>query len=263
MRAEAADLSPGPRQIAVGGELGYFGTSQDASDSYLLVPRAGAQYAFDERWSVAADYGLIALDSVPDHGSAESVVRSGNPSLLGLLRGKLGSARYRVGLGGAVPVAGIDRAGQGRLQHAAFNYAQGSNGLWDVWLWAPSRAAILAYGKLELEPDPEVQLELELAPAMLIPVYAAWGRNHVDVFVPTAVSVGSKKGPVGFGLRLQAVVMPTNNVDALQLALVPWLRVHLGRSFIEARYTGNVDEPLAGERGPRVWGIQLGAGGVL
>lgn len=261
--ADAADLSPDARHLALGAELSYFGTTEDASSLYVLVPRAAAQYAFDSRWSVAADWGLITIDSVPDQGSAETVARSGNPSLLGLLRGELSGVRYRVGLGGTVPVAGINRAGQGRLQHAAFNDAQGLDGLWDVWLWAPSRMAALGFGQLELDLHPEIQLQVEAAPALLIPVYDEFGSAPVEVFIPTAVSLGSHKGPFRFGLRLQAVLMPTNNVDKLQLALEPWLRLLLGGGFVEARYTGNVDEPLAGERGPRIWGFHLGAGASL
>jgi hypothetical protein len=190
-------------------------------------------------------------------------LRSGNPALFGLLRGQLGDTRYRLGLGGTVPVAGIDRAGQGRLQHVAFNDAQALDGLWDVWLWAPSRMAAIALGQLSIDLHPDLQLELKLSPALLIPVFDAFGHDPVDVFVPMAIGFSSHKGPVRFGLRLQAVAMPTNNVDALQLALVPWLRVLLGNAFLEARYTGNVDEPLAGERGPRIWGLQLAAGGAL
>jgi hypothetical protein len=261
--ADAADLSPEAGQLALGAELSYFGTSEDASKLYVLVPRAAAQYAFDQHWSVAADWGLIAIDSVPDQGAAESVARSGNPSLLGLLRGKLGGVPYRVGLGGTVPIAGINRAGQGRLQHVAFNDAQGLDGLWDVWLWAPSRIAALSFGQLDFDLHPQLQLQVEVAPALLIPVYDEFGSAPADVFVPTAVSFSTHKGPLRLGLRVQAVLMPTNNVDKLQLALEPWLRLTLGSGFLEARYTANVDEPLAGERGAQIWGFHLGGGASL
>jgi hypothetical protein len=41
------------------------------------------------------------------------------------------------------------------------------------------------------------------------------------------------------------------------------VRVLIDQSFIEARYTANLDEPLAGERGTRIWGLHLAAGGPL
>jgi hypothetical protein len=261
--AQAIEVPLTARHVTVAGELGYFGTSEDASNVYLLVPRVAAEYAWNERFSIAADWGVIMIDSVPDQGAAERVFRSGNPSLFGLLRGQLGDVRYRLGVGASVPVAGINRDAQGRLQHAAYNDAQAIDGLWDVWLWAPSRMATIATGQLAIDLHPELELELRLSPALLIPVFDAFGQDPLSVFIPMAVGLGSHKGPVRFGVRLQAVAMPSNNVDAMQLALVPWLRVLLGSAFIEARYTGNLDEPLAGERGPRIWGFHLGAGGTL
>lgn len=261
--AEAVDLTPESHQLAITGELGYFAQSQDASSLYLFVPRVGVQYALNQRFSLAADWGVIGIDSVPEQGSAESVFRAGNPTLFGLYRDEFRGLRYRFGLGGAVPVAGIDMHGQGRLQHVAFNDAQGLSGLWDPWLWAPDRAAAIGFGQAELDIDPELRLQFELAPALLIPVYGAFGRDGVDVFVPTALSLSTHKGPVWLGLRFQAVFMPTNNVDMLQIALEPWLRVLIGSAFVELRYTGNVDEPLAGSRGPDIWGFHVAGGGVL
>jgi hypothetical protein len=75
--------------------------------------------------------------------------------------------------------------------------------------------------------------------------------------------LSTNKGPLQFGLRLQAVFMPADDPDALQLSLVPRMRLTLDQSFIEARYTANLDEPLAGERGPHIWGLHLAAGGSL
>jgi hypothetical protein len=262
-RAQAVTLPVEPRHLTLAGELGYFSTTEDSSSLHVLAPRISGQYAFDARYSLAADLGGIGLASSPDQGKGETVLRPGNPTVLGVMRGAWGRTEYRVGLGGAAPLARIDSAGQGRLQHAAFNYAAGLDGLWELWLWAPARAAVVSYGRLELALHPEIRLELAAAPALFIPVYEAFGRDHVDLFIPMLVGLGTKRGPVHLGLRLKAVLMPTSGFDALQLALEPWLRVMLGNGFLEARYTGNVDEPLAGVRGPRVWGLHLGGGGML
>ncbi len=262
-QAQAVQLPVEPWHLSLAGELGYFATTEDNSSLHVPTLRASAQYAFGPRYSLAADFGIIGIDSNPEQGPSEDLLRLGNPTLFGLLRGTWLGMRYRVGLGGTVPIARIDSAGQGRLQHTAFNYAQGMDGLWEVWLYAPERAAAIAYGRVELDLDPELRLELAAAPAVLFPAYEAYRRDPVSVFVPTLLGLGSHKGPCRFGLRLKAVVMPTNGLDMLQLSLEPWLRVELGRAFLEARYTGNVDEPLAGARGPHVWGLHLAGGGVL
>jgi hypothetical protein len=261
--AEAADLSPPPRHFALGGEVGYFRDDQGASSLQIVAPRIALQYAFDERWSIAGDYGVVIVDSSPDHGAGEIAVRSGNPTLLGLLRGELGSVRYRVGFGGAAPLAYIDREGEGRLQHAAYNIVPALDGLWDVWLWAASRGALLGFGQAALRLNRWAEAEFEVAPALMIPARDAYAFGEpVELFVPTALGLAFTAGALTPGLRMQAVFL-TAGTDALQLSVEPWLRWRLGGGFLELRYTWNVGEPLAGERGPGSWGLHLGGGGVL
>jgi len=264
-RADAVDLSPaGPRRFALGGEIGYFSDDQGASSLYLVAPRFAGQYALDERWAIAADFGVVGVLQSPDMGSGEQLaVRPGNPTAFMLWHADVAGTRFRIGFGGAAPLAVIERDASSRLQRTAYDYAQALSGLWDVWVWAPSRGAIVGYGKLERDLHPEARLELTLAPALLIPAREAFTRDSVDVFLPVAIDLSSHKGPVRFGLRLQAVLMPTAEPDALQLALAPHVRLDLGSGFVEARYTANLDEPLAGARGPRSWGLHLGGGGAL
>jgi hypothetical protein len=264
-RAEGVDLVPaGPGRFAVGGEIGYFTDDQDASTIHVIAPRLAAHYALDEQWSIAGDFGVVLLSQHPDEGEgADLGVRPGNPSALLLLRGFLGSAHYHVGLGGAAPLAVIDREGSGRIHRSAYNHAMALDGLWDVWVWAPSRGAVVAYGRLEYDVHPEARLELELAPALMLPAREAFLRDNVEALFPTALDLSTDKGPLRFGLRFQAVFMPADDPDALQLSLTPRVRVLIDQSFIEARYTANLDEPLAGERGPRIWGLHLAAGGPL
>jgi hypothetical protein len=263
--AEGVDLVPaGPERLAIGGELGYFTEGQAASSIHVIAPRLAAHYAIDERWSIAGDFGMVFLAQHPDEGPGEELgVRPGNPTAFVLLRGFLGAAHYHVGIGGAAPLAVIDRDGSGRVHRSAYNHAQALSGLWDPWVWAPSRGAVVAYGRLEYDLDPEARLEVELAPALLIPAREAYLRDSVEAFFPTAIDLSTDKGPVRVGLRFQAVFMPADDPDALQLSLHPRVRVAIGQSFVEARYTANLDEPLAGERGLRIWGLHLAAGGAL
>jgi len=263
--AEGVDLVPaGLERLAIGGEIGYFIDDQAASTIHVIAPRLAAHYAIDERWSIAGDFGMVFLAQHPDEGTGEELgVRPGNPTAFLLLRGFLGTAHYHVGIGGAAPLAVIDRDGSGRVHRSAYNHAQALDGLWDPWVWAPSRGAALAYGRLEYDLDPEARFEIELAPALLIPAREAYLRDNVEAIFPTAIDLSTDKGPVRVGLRFQAVFMPADDPDALQLSLHPHVRLAIDQSFIEARYTANLDEPLAGERGPRIWGLHLAAGGAL
>jgi hypothetical protein len=172
--AEAVDLSPPAGRLAVAGQVSYFRDDQGASTLQLVAPRIALHYAFDERWSIAADYGVVVIDSSPDHGPGESAVRSGNPTVLAVLRGELGSVRYRFGFGGAAPLAVIDREGEGRLQHAAYNIVPALDGLWNVWLWAASRGAILGLGQAKLNLTTWAEAEFEIAPALMIPARDAY-----------------------------------------------------------------------------------------
>jgi hypothetical protein len=264
-RADSVGLPVAAKRFSLGGELSYFGDRQDASRIDVMPLLLSAQYGLNASWSIAADWGFITAISTLDHGSNDAVWRPGNPTAYGQLRGAVGGVHYRLAAGGAAPLAVIERHnGQGRLQHVAYNDVQGMHGLWDAFLWAPSRGALLARGELEFDAAPDLRLELASAPMLMLPAREAFGRASVAVLLPFAVGASSSRGIVRLGLRLQAVVMPQNTPDLLQLSLEPWLRVALhGATFIEARYTGNLDEPLAGQRGPRIWGLHVSAGGLL
>lgn len=264
-RAEAADLTPaGPKRFALGGEIGYFTQDRAQESLHVIAPRVALHYALDARWSLAFDFGVVMLAQSVERGVGDAFeLGLGNPTGLLLYRGELGALRYRVGLGGAAPVARLDRDGSGRLTRTAYLHAQALSGLWDAWLYAPARGAVLAYGKLEGDLHPEAQFELEAAPALMIPAYDAFGSDPLETLLPAALTLSTAKGPVRFGLRFQAVLMPAGEPDALQLALEPQLTLELGSAFVAARYTANLDEPLGGERGPRIWGLHLSAGGAL
>jgi hypothetical protein len=264
-RADSFGLPLETKRISLAGELSYYrDTEDDASRIDLLATLLEMQYPWTEHWSLAADFGMLTAAQTPDRGSSDLAWRPGNPTAHALLRGDLPHGRYRVGFGASAPLAVIERhGGQGRLQHAAYNDAQGMHGLFDLWLWAPSRAALLARGQLELDLHPQLRLELEAVSAVMLPAREAFRQYPVVVLFPLALGFSTGNALLRAGVRLQAVIMPGNAPDMLQVSIEPWLRVLLGSGFIEARYTGNVDEPLAGERGPRIWGFHLAGGGVL
>ena len=149
-------------------------------------------------------------------------------------------------------------ARQTRLQHAAHN-TPALDGLRNValgsesrrgWAWAGDAAFARGPGRVRDRTGGDARAR-----------DAHTYGEPVELFVPTALSL-ARRGPVTPGLRLQAVFL-TTGTDALQLSLEPSLRWRLGGGFLELRYTWNVGEPVAGERGPGGWGLHLGGGGVL
>lgn len=264
-QTEPTELAAVPGRVSLGGELGYFTQSQVASNLHLVSARLSGRYAFDARWSVQLDLPAVLLDSIPDRGDSDVTVRPGNPTALGMLSGRLGAFDYTLGAGGAAPLAVIEREpeGAGRLQHTAYTRVQDMSGLADLWLWAPSRGALLLLARASVALGPLWRVSGEVEPALMIPAREefAYGAS-VQLFVPVALAASLQLGAFTPGLRAQAVFM-TTRPDALQLAYEPWLRLGLGTGFLEVRYTGCVGEPLGGKRGPGSWGLHLGGGGTL
>jgi hypothetical protein len=259
----SGELSLAPGRVSLRGSLGYFSHGEASGSLNVSTLRASAAYAFDERWSIAGDLGLVLLESSPDVGSSVLAFRPANPTLYGLYRAPLLEGSYRLGIGGSAPLATLDDDGNGRLQRAALSYASGMAGLWELWLWAPDRGALLLRAELEERLVDKTWVLLTFVPALMVPARGAFGDDAIDLLLPLALSLGARHRVVWFGARAQAVLMPTAEPDSLQLAIGPWARVVSGSLFVELLALGNVDEPLAGARGPGVWGLHLAAGGTL
>ena len=228
-----------------------------------LSLRGDGEYAFDERWSLGMRAGLLALGSSPDVGDGDFVVCFGNPALLLYRRGEWQGMQYRLGAGGAGPLAVASEDGTGRLRRTAYNTAAGMSGLWDLWLWSPSRGSLMFDAELDLRVLDKTWLKLELEPALYIPARQLFLDVPLELTLPVAATIGPRYRQFTAGLRFQAVFLPTNEADGLQLSLGPYLRVAVGCGFLEASYIANAGEPMAGERGPGVWGVHLGGGGAL
>jgi hypothetical protein len=256
------ELSLAPQSLALRGSLGYFSIAEPGMSLNVSTLRASADYAFDARWSIAADLGLVLLESSPHAGSSDLALRPANPTLWGYYRAALFEGSYRLGLGGAAPLATLDDDGNARLQRAALNYASGMNGLWELWLWATDRGAVILRAELEERLVDKTWVLLAFTPALMLPARSAFGDHEADLLLPIAASLGARHRVMWFGLRGQAVFMPTVEPDGLQLALGPWARVVSGSLFFELLVLGNVDEPLAGARGLGVWGLHLSVGGM-
>ena len=262
-QAQAVPTEPVVKHLSLRGSLGYFHDSATRESLDTTALRGDAEYAFDERWSMVGRAGLLALASAPESGDGDFILCFGNPAVLFYLRGEWQGMRYRLGAGGAGPLAVASQTDNGRLRRTAYNNAAGMSGLWDVWLWSPGRGSLLFDAQLDLRLVEKTWVLLELEPALYIPARDLFLDVPVELRLPAAVTIGPRFQSVWVGMRFQAVLSPANEVDSLQLSLGPWLRVAVGCGFVEASYIANAGEPMAGARGPGNWGVHVGGGGTL
>jgi hypothetical protein len=261
--AQAVPTEPVVDHLSLRGSLGYFHHSATRESLDVSTLRGDGEYAFDERWSIVGRAGLLAIASAPEIGDGDFIVAFGNPAVLFYLRGEWRGMRYRFGAGGAGPLAVASQVDNGRLRRTAYSAAAGMSGLWDLWLWSPSRGSLMFDAQLDLRLVDLTWVLLELEPALYIPARELFLDVPVELVLPTAVTIGPRYRTVWVGLRVQAVLMPTHETDGLQLSLGPWLRVAVGCGFLEASYIANAGEPMAGARGPGIWGVHVGGGGTL
>jgi hypothetical protein len=181
--------------------------------------------------------------------------------LLGYLRPGEG---WAFGAGFALPLADLRDGTVARLHRLAYNTAAAMSGLSRVWLWSPGRAAALATAQWRAALGDELALEAELWPTVLWRARSGVGGNTVDVFVPSGAALFvTRSALLQPGVGLSAVWLLSNQVDRLQTALEPQLRLRFSGLTLELRYLVNLDEPLAGARGTRPWGLHLAAEGRL
>jgi hypothetical protein len=266
-RASAQDArAPAEQRHAVGGELSYFGKDEARTSIDLMLFQLSGRYVLDERFSFTGAFGIATLVSTPEQGEGDVVWRPSNPELMAFYRvpvpPKL-SMRISLGIGVAGPLATITRGPDARLHRAALSYAQAMDGLYRMWQWTPNRTTAITSASVELRTQPWFSFLLEAKPALLIPSREDFYTDRVDFIMPTAAGVATGTETARLGVRLRAVLMPTLDVDNAQLSAESFGTVHVDRWFGEVRYVHNLDEPLAGERGPRAWGLHLGAGGEL
>lgn len=249
--------------MSLHGDLAYFHDSEPRESLDTLALRLDGEYALDARWSIVMRWGALTLDSNPDQGDGDFVLCFGNPAVLAYRRGDWNGMHYRLGAGGAAPLAVASKQETGRLRRTAYNTAAGMSGLWDLWLWAPSRGALMFDGELDIHVLDKSWLLLEVEPALYIPARDLFLDVPYELLLPFAATFGPRYRYAAVGMRVQAVVMPTNEADKLAFSLGPWLRVAIGCGFVEASYIANIGEPVAGARGPGIWGLHLGGGGTL
>jgi hypothetical protein len=263
-QAQSSWPVPGPGDEAtLAGDLAHFSDEQYESSLRVTTFRVDGAYAFDEQLALEARMGMVVLASSPNLGPGNVVVRPGNPTGLLGLRGSWHGMRYRGAVGGAAPLAVVEKDGDGRLHRAAYNYAAGLGGLFDLSLWAHSHGSVMLSGMLDLHVVDRSWLTLEFEPTVLIPARRLYLEQDVLVSFPLAATFGQRAAPFGFGIRTQVVPTAFSDSDAFAFSLGPWVRLEVSRMFAQASYLANLFEPLAGARGPGIWALHFAAGGAL
>lgn len=257
---EAADCSPAAEELCGDVGLSLSELEEEHSSLLLAAPTVALHYALSEPLSFSLDWGVAVLESSPAAGPSDSVTRPANPAFMIYLRPLRGLA---LGAGLALPAATIAQGGAARLHRAAYDMTAATEGLSRIWLWAPGRSAAIASAQLRLRVADRFELEAELWPAVLWQTRSSVSGQPVDFFMPSGLGLRWVALPVQPALRLSATWLATNEIDRLQLALEPGLRVVAGGTRMELRYVQNLGEPLAGARGPGLWGLHLGVGGDL
>jgi hypothetical protein len=266
-RALAQDAEPAERQRhAIDGEVSYFAKDEARTSIDLTLFQLGARYVLNDRFSFTGVFGIATLVSTPKEGEGDVVWRPSNPELMAFYRVPLPpklAMRVTLGAGVAGPLATITRGPDARLHRATLSYAQAMEGLYRMWRWAPNRTTAISSVDIELRTQPWFSFLLEAKPSLLIPSREDYYTEDVDFIMPAAAGVSTGNDVARLGVRLRAVLMPTLDVDGAQLSAETFGSVHVDRWFGEVRYIHNLDEPLAGERGPRAWGLHLRVGGEL
>jgi hypothetical protein len=250
----------------VEGELSYFAKNEANASIDLLLVQLGGRYVLDHSFSLTATLGIATLVSTPRSGDGDVVWRPSNPEVMGYYGVPLSPSlpmRLTLGVGVAGPVATITRGPDARLYRATLSYAQAMDGLSRMWRWAANRTTAITSAVLDVDAHPELLLTFEVKPALLIPSREEFLHEKLDLVVPTAIAASTGNDLIRGGARLRAVLMPTFDVDQAQLSIEPFALLRVGRVLAEARYTLNLDEPVAGKRGPQAWGLHLRVGGEL
>jgi hypothetical protein len=265
-RASAEDAVARPHRHAIDGEVSYFAKDEARTSIDLTLFQLGARYVLNERFSFTGVFGIATLVSTPDEGKGDLVWRPSNPELMALYRVPLPAKlamRVTLGAGVAGPLATITRGPDARLHRATLSYAQAMEGLYRMWRWAPNRTTAISSIDIELRSQSWFSFLLEAKPSLLIPSREDYYTEDVDFIMPAAAGVSTGNDVARLGVRLRAVLTPTLDVDSAQLSAESFGSVHVDGWFGEVRYIHNLDEPLAGERGPRAWGLHLRVGGEL
>jgi hypothetical protein len=238
-------------QEAVTTVAAAFGVGYRINDSLELEAMLPIAYSSLKVWHID-DSGFGG------RSEREGAFAIGNP-YLGIGRVHLeGTLRYKAGLGVTLPIATDEYPDVASNAVAAATY-----GWQDLHLYHPHATALAAPLRIEL--GHPVVLGVDAMPALFV-----FTSNDVssdaELFLqiaPGAAVYATDALLVGARLP-HAWFVTGDSGDGAQLALEPYARVDVGGGFLNARFTVDLDEPLAfafdeGE----YWGAHVGGGLVF
>jgi hypothetical protein len=193
-----------------------------------------------------------------DYGGAESEVGVGTGNLhLGLsYLSREGSMRLKIG--GAVEF-GPWTSDYESEAFAAIVWGHPEGGGQDIGLWAPEVLSFVLPGRFEY--GDTVVFGTDFALGVHLPDQ---GDTAVTVQVAPGLGVYVSNS-VLLGIRLPVTIIPTSfdqgNDDVALVALEPYARLTLGKGFLNARFTMNLDEPYGFSfEENKIWGLHVGGG---
>lgn len=263
-RAQVTQLKAEPRH-AVEGALAYYRADDPRSSLDLVLVELAGRYALSPRYALTGFMGLAFLASSPDDAPLDHAFRPSNPEVMLWYLSPLSEPglSVRAGAGLTGPLTWIERGPDARLHRTALANAAGLDGLRRMWRWAPSTTSVVAAAEVDAALHELLLLHAELWSALLVPSREEFLRKRIGLVLPAQLAPIVRLGPVQAGPRLNAVLMPSQSLDAAQLSIEPFIALHVGRAFGEVAATINLDEPLAGRRGAGVWALHLRGGGEL
>jgi len=263
-RAQVTQPDPEPRH-AVEGALAYYRVDDPRSSLDLVLVELAGRYALSPRYALTGFMGMALLASSPDGAPVDHAFRPSNPEVMLWYLSPLSESglSVRAGAGLAGPLTWIERGPDARLHRTALANAAGLDGLRRMWRWAPSTTSVVAATEVDAELHELLLLHAELWSALLVPSHHEFLRKRIGLVMPVQLAPIVRLGPVQAGPRLNAVLMPSQSLDAAQLSIETFIALHVGRAFAEVAATVNIDEPLAGKRGAGVWALHVRGGGEL
>jgi len=129
----------------------------------------------------------------------------------------------------------------------------------DIGLWTPGVLSIVAPGRFEY--GDAIVFGTDFALGVHIPDQ---GDTAVTVQLAPGLGVYVSDSAL-LGIRVPVTIAPTSfdeeNDDAALVALEPYARLTLGKGFLNARFTMNVDEPYGFSfEENKFWGLHVGGG---
>ena len=261
--------------------FGFFSGAARGGDALVVAPSLGLRLAFSEELDAtvgwALGYGIASVRGAYDGGMGVEPfegeverVEAGNPTLTLSWAPRWQELALRVGVGFALPVAGLAQAptdGPSAAQHAASRVVHealiGMHGGRDPWRFLPERIAFFVPVRVAFGGD-IVGGAVDAAGGVTLPVLG--GAGDVEGVLQLTAELALAILPeLRAGLRGSVTAWGLGGPDErVQPALEPWARVIVGPAFATLRATLALggDQGIGSENGS-VWAIHLGGGAAL